>query len=558
MRTETKRRLLSSAILTIVLVVGLSMIAFAGGDETEAAKPEMYATFWALVPPTVAIGLALITKEVYSSLFVGILVGAMFYSGFSFEGTMLHIFQGGLIAQLSDEYNVGILIFLVILGAMVCLMNKAGGSAAFGQWAGKHIKTRVGAQLATIALGVLIFIDDYFNCLTVGTVMKPLTDKYHISRAKLAYLIDATAAPVCIIAPVSSWAASVISSLPDEGEGGMATFLSTIPFNLYAILTIIMIVVVIAFKLDFGPMQKYELEAQMQKGDITDDATAQADDIGGLKVSAKGTLWDLLVPILALIIFCILSMLYTGGFFAGGLSLFEAFGNTNANLSLAMGGFGAIVVAAVLFLPRRILTFRSFMDGITAGIKSMVPACSILTLAWTLKGVCNALSVGPYVSDVVSSSSVPIAILPAIVFVVAAFLSFSTGTAWGTFGILIPIVVPICENVDISILSIMLAATLAGSVFGDHCSPISDTTILSSTGAGCDHITHVSTQIPYALLVAGCCFAGYIVAGLTRNVVITLVFSVALLIGALLVLHKLTLKRENAAAKAELGRRGEA
>lgn len=487
-----------------------------------------------ILPPVIAIGLALITKEVLSSLMLGILSGTLIYALNTGAGPVSAVSNAFTI--MADEFSASMIVFLCLLGGLVAVISMAGGSRAYGEWAAKGVRSRKSAQLATSALGVLIFIDDYFNCLTVGTVMKPLTDKYHISRAKLAYLIDATAAPVCIIAPVSSWAASVISSLPDEGEGGMATFLSTIPFNLYAILTIIMIVVVIAFKLDFGPMQKYELEAQMQKGDITDDATAQADDIGGLKVSAKGTLWDLLVPILALIIFCILSMLYTGGFFAGGLSLFEAFGNTNANLSLAMGGFGAIVVAAVLFLPRRILTFRSFMDGITAGIKSMVPACSILTLAWTLKGVCNALSVGPYVSDVVSSSSVPIAILPAIVFVVAAFLSFSTGTAWGTFGILIPIVVPICENVDISILSIMLAATLAGSVFGDHCSPISDTTIMASAGAQCEHVNHVMTQLPYAVTCAAVSFVTYIVAGFVKTAWIALPVGIVLMLGAMLVL----------------------
>ncbi len=416
-----------------------------------------------ILPPVIAIGLALITKEVLSSLMLGILSGTLIYALNTGAGPVSAVSSAFTI--MAEEFSASMIIFLCLLGGLVAVISMAGGSRAYGEWAAKGVRSRKSAQFATGILGVLIFIDDYFNCLTVGTVMKPITDKYHISRAKLAYLIDATAAPVCIIAPVSSWAASVISNLPDEGNGGMATFLSTIPFNLYAILTIIMILVLVAFQLDFGPMQKYELEAQMQKGDITDDATAQADDISGLKVSGKGTLWDLVVPILSLIVFCILAMLYTGGYFAGGIGLFDAFGNTNANLSLAMGGFGAIIVAALLFLPRRILTFRDFMDGLTAGFKSMVPACTILTLAWTLKGVCDALSVGPYVSEVVSSSSVPIAILPAIVFAVAAFLSFSTGTAWGTFGILIPIVVPICQNVDISILSIMLAATLAGSAF---------------------------------------------------------------------------------------------
>ncbi len=509
-----------------------------------------------ILPPVIAIGLALITKEVLSSLMLGILSGTLIYALNTGAGPISAVSSAFTI--MAEEFSASMIIFLCLLGGLVAVISMAGGSRAYGEWAAKGVRSRKSAQFATGILGVLIFIDDYFNCLTVGTVMKPITDKYHISRAKLAYLIDATAAPVCIIAPVSSWAASVISNLPDEGNGGMATFLSTIPFNLYAILTIIMILVLVAFQLDFGPMQKYELEAQMQKGDITDDATAQADDISGLKVSGKGTLWDLVVPILSLIVFCILAMLYTGGYFAGGIGLFDAFGNTNANLSLAMGGFGAIIVAALLFLPRRILTFRDFMDGLTAGFKSMVPACTILTLAWTLKGVCDALSVGPYVSEVVSSSSVPIAILPAIVFAVAAFLSFSTGTAWRDVwhshshcGAHLP------ERGYFRSSASCWPATLAGSVFGDHCSPISDTTILSSTGAGCDHITHVSTQIPYALLVAGCSFAGYLVAGFTRNVFITLAFSVALLVGALFLLHKFTLKKESAAAKAELAQRSE-
>lgn len=497
--------------------------------------------FLCLLPPLIAIGLALLTREVIFSLMVGI-----------FSGTVIYAFQvGGGVPEavsntfviMANEFSASMIIFLCLLGALVAVITMAGGSRAYGNWAARKVKSRVGAQLATCALGILIFIDDYFNCLTVGTVMKPVTDKSKISRAKLSYLIDSTAAPVCIIAPISSWAASVISTLPDDsGDGGMHTFLSTIPFNLYAILTIVMVIILSVTRLDFGPMEKYELEASKQQGEIQNDSTAEKDEFSDLKISEKGKVYDLVIPILALIIFSVLSMLYTGGFFEGGISLFDAFGATDPNLSLAMGGFAALIVAAVIFLPRRIMTFKNFMSGITVGVKSMVPACMILTLAWTLKGVCNSLSVDSYVAGIVSGSNLPVAFLPAIIFVVAAFLSFSTGTAWGTFGILIPIVVSICNEISPEILSIALAATLAGSVFGDHCSPISDTTILSSTGAGCDHMVHVSTQISYACTVAVCCFVGYIVAGISKNVLITLLVSAALLAVLMMFFHRRSLK----------------
>ena len=485
---------------------------------------------WALLPALIAIGLALITKEVLSSLVIGILSGTLIYA-FSTGGGVVSAVSN-IFTIMSNEFSASMIIFLCLLGGLVAVTSMAGGSRAYGDWAAKKVKSGKTAQLATCGLGAVIFIDDYFNCLTVGTVMKPVTDKFNISREKLAYIIDSTAAPVCIIAPVSSWAASVISSLPETENGGMGTFLKTIPYNLYAILTIVMVIVLSVTKLDFGAMAKFQSKAE-KNDNIESIESASTDELAHVKVSSKGKVIDLILPIVALIIFSILSMLYTGGYFNGeGLSLFEAFGATDANLSLAMGGFGAIIVAMLMFIPRKILTFKGFMDGIVIGFKSMVGACTILTLAWTLKGVCASLSLDVYVSTMVKESAFPIAFLPGVIFLVAAFLSFATGTAWGTFGILIPIVSGLfgadilLQNPEILIIS--LSATLAGSVFGDHCSPISDTTILSSTGANCDHVNHVSSQIPYACVVAGCSFIGYIVAGFTSNVYITLVASLAL------------------------------
>ena len=480
----------------------------------------MHATFWALVPPIVAIALALVTKEVYSSLFVGIIVGGLFYSGFGFEGTLTHIFNDGLIAQLSDSYNVGILIFLVFLGIMVSLMNKAGGSAAFGKWASSHVKTRIGAQLATILLGCLIFIDDYFNCLTVGSVMRPVTDNKKISRAKLAYLIDATAAPVCIIAPISSWAAAVSGFAP-EGTNGLMLFIKAIPYNYYALLTIAMMIMLSVMKLDFGPMAKHEENAL--NGDIF--TVAGKNDMEDTTVSGKGTVADLVFPVIALIICCIIGMIYTGGFF-GGESFVDSFANSDASVGLVLGSFVGLVITLIFYLIRRVLPFKDCMACIPEGFKAMVPAIIILSLAWTLKAMTDSLGAAEYVAGLVSNSAGSLlSLLPAIIFVIAAFLAFATGTSWGTFGILIPITLNVfpLENGD-PISIICVSACMAGAVCGDHCSPISDTTIMSSAGARCDHIAHVSTQLRYALTAAGISFLTYILAGFVKNAAICLIF----------------------------------
>ena len=507
--------------------------------------------FLSILPPVIAIGLALASKEVISSLLIGILAGAGIYAYYTCDGWInvaVHTMDT-TVTLMSDKLsgNIPIVIFLCFLGALVVIITKAGGSRAYGQWASTKIKSRVGAQLATSALGALIFIDDYFNCLTVGTVMRPVTDKHRVSHAKLAYIIDATAAPVCIIAPVSSWAASVISQMGDTGLNGMHSFMQSIPFNLYAILTIVMVVVLSVRQLDFGPMEKFE-EMAMKHGDLDYSQSAISSssnsELENLEISPKGTVWDLIIPIVALIIFSILSMLYVGGYFVGGMTIAEGFGNTDAGPALALSSFAALIVAFFLFIPRKIITFRAFMEGIGEGVKSMTGAIIILTLAWTISGVCrDLLSTGEYVSNLVAQSNMPVMLIPAIIFVVAGFLSFSMGTSWGTFGILIPIIADICSKVAPHLTIIALAATLAGSVFGDHCSPISDTTILSSTGATCNHIDHVSTQIPYAAVTAVCCLAGYIVAGITTSLVLTWIVSLAALLIALVVLHRLTVKK---------------
>jgi len=479
----------------------------------------MNGTFWALVPPIVAIALALITKEVYSSLFLGILVGGLFYSGFSFEGTLTHIFNDGLIAQLSDAYNVGILVFLVFLGIMVSLMNKAGGSAAFGKWASEHVKSRVGAQLATVLLGCLIFIDDYFNCLTVGSVMRPVTDGKKISRAKLAYLIDATAAPICIIAPISSWAAAVSGFAP-EGTNGLMLFIRAIPYNYYALLTIVMMIMLAVFKIDFGPMKKHEENAL--KGDIFTVGSRQDSDNKG--VTGNGKVIDLLIPVVSLVICCVIGMIYTGGFFSGE-TFVDSFANSDASVGLVLGSFMGLIITLVFYLIRRVLSFKDCMSCVPEGFKAMVPAIIILSLAWTLKAMTDSLGAAEYVAGVVSNSAESfLNFLPAIVFVIAAFLAFATGTSWGTFGILIPItlnVFPLESGNPISIVCV--SACMAGAVCGDHCSPISDTTIMSSAGAQCDHIAHVSTQLPYALTAAAISFVTYIVAGFIKNAAVSLV-----------------------------------
>ena len=498
--------------------------------------PAMYATFWALIPPVVAIVLALITKEVYSSLFVGILVGGLFYSGFSFEGTIVHIFEDGIIGVLSDSYNVGILVFLIILGAIVCLMNKAGGSAAFGRWASDHIKTRTGAQLATVALGVLIFIDDYFNCLTVGSVMRPVTDKHNISRAKLAYLIDATAAPICIIAPISSWAAAVTGFV--EGEDGLSLFISAIPYNFYALLTIVMMITIAVLNIDFGSMKIHEDNAK--KGDLFTTPDRPYGEATELEDTGKGTVKDLLIPIIALIICCVIGMIYTGGFFEGA-DFVTAFSNSDASVGLAIGSAFALVITILLYVSRRVLGFKDCMDCIPEGFKAMVPAIMILTFAWTLKSMTDSLGAAEFVAALIKGSASGIVnLLPAIIFVVGCLLAFATGTSWGTFGILIPIVVDAFQATNPTLMTIAISACMAGAVCGDHCSPISDTTIMASAGAQCNHVNHVSTQLPYAVSVAVISFITYIVAGFVQSAWISLPVGVVLTLGYLLFMKKRT------------------
>ena len=523
--TDMKKNIKRTAVLSVVLVLMFAMTAF-GADGTEEYVPAVYATFWALVPPVVAIGLALITKEVYSSLFVGVLMGGILYSGFSFEGTITHIFEDGMISVLSDSYNVGILIFLVILGAMVCLMNRAGGSAAFGQFASDHIKNRVGAELATILLGCLIFIDDYFNCLTVGSVMRPVTDKFKVSRAKLAYLIDATAAPICIIAPISSWAAAVTGFV--EGEDGFSIFVRAIPYNFYAILTIMMMIGMVLLKTEFGSMKFHEKNAL--KGDLYTTPGRPYDTEKAPEVSAKGTVLDLLIPIISLIICCMIGMLYTGGFFSG-VDFVTAFSQSDASLGLTMGSFFGLVITIALYQVRRVLKFSECMACIPEGFKSMVPAIMILSFAWTLKAMTDSLGADVYVANVVAASAQSfLKFLPAIIFVVGCFLAFATGTSWGTFGILIPIVVAVFENSNPNLMIISISACMAGAVCGDHCSPISDTTIMVSAGAQCEHVNHVTTQLPYAIVAAVVSFISYIIAGFVQSAWIALPIAIALMV----------------------------
>ena len=530
----TKKNVWKAVATVLLLVAMMSMTVFAA-DAEAVELPKMFATPWALVPPLVAIVLALITKEVYSSLFIGILVGGLFYSGFSFEGTVLHIYNNGFLAALTDGYNMGILIFLVILGAMVCLMNRAGGSAAFGAWASKHIKSRVGAQLATIALGVLIFIDDYFNCLTVGSVMRPVTDKHNVSRAKLSYLIDATAAPVCIIAPISSWAAAVASCV--EGDNGFELFIKAIPYNFYALLTILMMIVLVVTKVDYGPMKKHELNAL--QGDLYTTEDRPYDNASSEYVNAKGKVIDLVIPIISLIVCCVIGMIYTGGFFSGE-DFITAFSNCDASVGLALGSFFGLVITIILYLVRRVLTFTDCMRCIPDGFKAMVPAILILTFAWTLKGMTDSLGAKEFVEAAVKGFAGDLmAFLPAIIFLIGCGLAFATGTSWGTFGILIPIVVAVFGESNPELMIIGISACMAGAVCGDHCSPISDTTIMASAGGQCNHVNHVSTQLPYAITVAAVSFVTYIVAGLTQSDWISLPVGAVLMILTVMVLGKM-------------------
>ena len=499
-----------------------------------------YATILSLLPPVIAIVLALITKEVYSSLIIGIVVGGVIYAGGNFEGVIKHVISDGFVNSLADSYNMGILIFLVLLGTLVSMMNKAGGSAAFGRWASKHIKSRIGAQLATMALGVLIFIDDYFNCLTVGSVMRPVTDRNNVSRAKLSYLIDATAAPICIIAPISSWAAAVAGFARGAGaENGISLFVSAIPFNFYALLTIVMMIFISVSKFDYGPMKLHEKNA-VEKGDLFTCGNRIDDD--KTEVNEKGRVCDLVIPVVILIICCVIGMIYSGGFFSGE-NFITAFSNSDASVGLAYGAGFAMIIIVIYFLIRRVISFKSIMESLPEGFKAMVPAILILTCAWTLKAMTDSLGAKIFISQLIQGTAGAFqSFLPAIIFLIAVGLSFATGTSWGTFGILIPIVLSVFSSGE-PITIVAISACMAGAVCGDHCSPISDTTIMASAGAQCDHINHVSTQLPYALTVAGVSAVSYIIAGFVPNWLIVLPISIALMIGTLFVIKFVSAKK---------------
>ena len=561
---RTRRTFGLRTIVLVMMLLAMMTTAFAAGDPTDATGTKMiecpdcgavgvvlsdeaeavtcetcggtgyvqspssfFNTPMALLPPVIAIALALITKEVYSSLFIGILVGGLLYSNFSFEGTVLHAFNDGIVASLSDGYNVGILVFLVILGVMVCLMNKAGGSAAFGRWAKHNIKSRAGVQLATIVLGCLIFIDDYFNCLTVGSVMRPVTDKQNVSRAKLAYLIDATAAPICIIAPISSWAAAV-ASFAEDGQG-LNLFIKAIPYNFYALLTVVMMVGMVLMGVEFGTMARYEKNA-VENGDLFSGSNpyAMLDEEND---ESKGIVLDLVLPILVLVVACVIGMIYSGGFFSGE-NFVDAFSNSDASVGLMLGSAFGLLFAFLYYLVRRSMSFKEMMGCIPEGFKAMVPAILILTFAWSLKGMTDSLGAKFFVRDFVRSASGLQVVLPVIVFAVGCLLAFATGTSWGTFGILIPIVQSVFE-MDNPMAIICISACMAGAVCGDHCSPISDTTIMASAGAQCDHVDHVSTQLPYAITAAAVSFVSYIIAGFVPNALITLPIAIVLMLLAL-------------------------
>ena len=533
------------------LITGAFILLFLIGCFIQAPVTEAVGSLWSLLPPVVAIGLALITKEVYSSLFIGILTGGVIYAianNSGFEGMFTVVIKDGLIANLADSYNVGILVFLVVLGVIVVLMNKAGGSRAYGEWAAAHIKTRRGAQLSTFLLGVLIFVDDYFNCLTVGSVMRPVTDKHNVSRSKLAYLIDATAAPVCIIAPISSWAAAVSGTV--DGVNGISLFISTIPYNLYALLTILMVIFMASADMDFGPMKRHEDNAR--NGDLftTRNKVYEDDD---QPIRSKGKVIDLILPVIILIVLCVIGMIYTGGFFSG-VNFVDAFADCDAAFGLSLGSVGALIVIIIYYLVRGVLKFTECMDSIAAGFKQMVPAILILTFAWTLKTMTNQHEAGAFVSGIVKSATAISILLPLILFVVAVGLAFATGTSWGTFGILIPIVTSVfsqelaavAETGEIpQMVIVCISACLAGAVCGDHCSPISDTTIMASTGAQCDHVNHVSTQLPYALTVASVCAVGYIISGFVQNVFVVLGSSMVLMLAVLFLIKFLTNRKKN-------------
>jgi Na+/H+ antiporter NhaC len=514
----------------IAVVLFLVWLGYAVGINHMPVKN----TIWALTPPIIAISLALITKEVYSSLFLGILTGALLSADFHPVEGLNQLFPNGIMTVLSDKWNIGILVFLVILGTIVQLMNRAGGSAAFGAWASNRIKGRSGAQLSTMLLGCLIFIDDYFNCLTVGSVMRPVTDKHQISRAKLAYLIDSTAAPICIIAPISSWAAAVSGFV--KGENGMSIFVQSIPFNFYALLTLLMMIFIILLKFDFGPMRQFE--SQARQGDLLATGKEMPATDKEQYQGKIGRVSDLVVPVIFLIIGCVVGMIYTGGFFAGA-TFADAFANSNASVGLVMGSSVALVLTIAYYLMRQSLSFSDCMDCLPEGFKQMVPAMLILAFAWTLKHMTDNLGAAAYVGSLMANSADGLmAFLPAIIFVVAIGLAFASGTSWGTFGILIPIVVSSLQTVDLQLMIISISACMAGAVCGDHCSPISDTTIMSSAGAQCEHLNHVTTQLPYALTVAAVSFLTFLVAGFTKSAWASLLFGMVALFVLLLVIRR--------------------
>ena len=515
-----KRKQIGMLIFLAVIVILLFVTANTSGVITDPENYQcgVYATVFALLPPVIAIGLALITKEVYTSLLAGIITGGLLYSNFNLELMINTIFfqeDGGMVYKLADAWNVGILVFLVMLGILVSMLNKAGGSAAFGKWASRHIKTRIGAQISVMILGVLIFVDDYFNCLTVGSVMRPVTDRHKVSRAKLSYIIDATAAPVCIIAPISSWAAAVTSSVPeDSGINGFAVFLQTIPYNLYAILTLVMVLLVTVLRVDFGPMKKHEMNAIA--GDLFTTPGRPYEGNEEEVINEKAHVLDLILPVAVLIASCIVAMVYTGGFFEGA-SFVDAFAASDASVGLVLGGAVTLVFTFIYYMMRDVLSFEEFAKCIPEGFQSMIAPILILTMAWTLSGMTNLLGAKYFVADLVANSASAMqGFLPMIIFLVAAFLAFATGTSWGTFSILIPIVIGVFPEGQMMVISI--ASCLAGAVCGDHCSPISDTTIMASAGGHCEHVNHVVTQLPYVLVVGSVCMVGYLLIGIFKAV----------------------------------------
>ena len=509
-----KRRALILALIFVVIVV--AVLSIQGHVEPdESYSPGAYATIWALAPPVVAIVLSLITKEVYSSLFIGIAVGALLYSGGNLElafTSMLYHEAGGLVVNLTDLSHAGILVFVIILGTLVALMNKSGAAEAFGRWAQKRIKTRVGAQLATVLMGVLIFVDDGFNCMTVGSVMRPITDSHKVSRAKLAYILDATAAPICIIAPISSWAAAVSYAVPESYNiNGFAMFINTIPYNMYAIMTLVMMIGLVLMKADYGPMKLHEANAL--KGDLftTGERPYDEDDTQNAREGSRVS--DLVIPVVVLIISCIIGMLYTGGFFSGE-TLINSFANADSARGLVMGSMFTLILTFILYVSGGVMSFKDFMAGLPQGFRSMCAPMIILILSWNLSGMTGLLGAADFIHGLMESSAGGLAMfLPFIIFVVSVFLAFSTGTSWGTFTILIPIVCSVFADSH-EMLVISISACLAGAVCGDHCSPISDTTIMSSAGAHSDHINHVTTQLPYALTAAGVSAVGFLIAGI--------------------------------------------